>query len=91
MARSKVVVIAVFIVLGGIIGGLISTRNNEQKQAAISAMYQIADNTGSMKFRVGADIGRQEIKNDKLVGYGIGGIIGGLVGLICIAVTRKPS
>lgn len=54
-------------------------------------MSQVAENTGSMKFRAGAEIGRQEIQNDRMAGYSIGGIVGGVVRLIFIAVTRKPS
>lgn len=91
MTRSKIVVIAICIVLGAFIGGLISTQDSNKKKEAIAMMSQIAENTGSMKYSAGAEIGRKEMQNDKMSGYGIGGIIGGVVGLIFIAVTRKPS
>ncbi|WP_339245681.1 hypothetical protein NST58_01000 [Paenibacillus sp. FSL R10-2796] len=91
MTRSKVVVTVVCIVLGAFIGGLISTQESDKKQKAIAMMSQVAENTGSMKFRAGAEIGRQEMQSDRIVGYGIGGIVGGVVGLIFITVTRKAS
>ncbi|HEY4430315.1 MAG TPA: hypothetical protein VGN87_04665 [Paenibacillus sp.] len=91
MTRSKIVVILVCIVFGAFIGGLINTQDSNKKQEAISVMSQISENTGSMKYIIGAEIGRQELRNDKITCYSIGGIIGGLVGLILIAMPRKPS
>ncbi|QSF45284.1 hypothetical protein [Paenibacillus tianjinensis] len=79
----------VSVVLGAFIGGLIGTRNSDQKQVAISVMSQIAENTGSAKYKAATEIGRQEMQNDKMTGYGIGGIIGGVVGMIFIVLSRK--
>ncbi|MEK4205009.1 MULTISPECIES: hypothetical protein [Paenibacillus] len=89
MNRRHIVILIVSVVLGAFIGGLIGTRNSDQKQAAISVMSQIAENTGSTRYKAAAEIGHQEIRNDKMTGYGIGGIIGSVVGMIFIVLSRK--
>lgn len=87
--NGRVLIVVVCIVIGAIIGGNISSRDSEKKTAAIEMISQLAEETGSAKYAVGADIGRREIQSDKTTGYGIGGIIGGVVGAVAVSLIRK--
>jgi|GEM_PF-5010628 len=89
--NGRVLIVICCIVVGVIIGGSISSRDSEKKTAAIEIMSQIAAETGSAKYAVGADIGRRGVQSDKTTGYGIGAIVGGVIGAIVVSASRKKS
>lgn len=87
----KASLVLICILLGIFIGGSISSRDHDKKKEALNVLTQVAAETRSAKVEAASQIGKQELQNDKVTGYGIGGIVGGVTGLIAVSLTRKKS
>lgn len=84
-------VIALCLLIGIVVGGVIANSNSASKKEAVRIMESMSKTYNSPKYSMGAEMARSEIKNNFIISCVIGGTVGILFGIVIGKLSNRKT